>query len=72
LEGKKTESNQTEINQFEPVFGSVPFKKLKKNISFWLFILVQNRTEPEMLSPVRCYARATSWACDMLCVVMDL
>jgi hypothetical protein len=31
LEGKKTEPNRTEINRFEPVFGSVRFKKLKKN-----------------------------------------
>jgi hypothetical protein len=52
--GKKknqTEPNRTKINRFEPVFGSVRFKKLKKNNSVWLFILVQNRTEPEMLSP---------------------
>jgi hypothetical protein len=51
LEGKKTEPNRTKINRFEPVFGSVRFKKLKKNNSVWLFILVQNRNEPEMLSP---------------------
>jgi hypothetical protein len=31
LEEKKTKPNQTEINRFEPVFGSVRFKKLKKN-----------------------------------------
>jgi hypothetical protein len=30
LEGKKIEPNRTEINRFEPVFGSVRFKKLKK------------------------------------------
>jgi len=30
--GKKTEPNRTEINRFEPVFGSVQFKKLKKNL----------------------------------------
>ena len=30
LEGEKTEPNRTEINRFEPVFGSVRFKKLKK------------------------------------------
>jgi hypothetical protein len=30
LEGKKTEPNRTEIIRFEPVFGSVRFKKLKK------------------------------------------
>jgi hypothetical protein len=35
--GKKP--NRTEINRFEPVFGSVWFKKLKKK-SVWLFILV--------------------------------
>jgi hypothetical protein len=46
----QTEPNRTEINRFEPVFGSVRFKKLKKKL-IWLFILVQNRTEPEMLSP---------------------
>jgi len=46
---KKTEPNRTEINRFEPVFGLVRFKKLKKN-SVWLFILVQNRIELEMLS----------------------
>jgi hypothetical protein len=51
LEEKKTKPNRTEINRFEPVFGSVLFKKLKKIKSVWLFILVQNRTEPEMLSP---------------------
>jgi hypothetical protein len=28
---KKTEPNRTEINRFELVFGSVRFKKLKKN-----------------------------------------
>jgi hypothetical protein len=28
---KKTKPNRTEINRFEPVFGSVRFKKLKKN-----------------------------------------
>jgi len=44
------EKNQTKINLFEPVFGSVRFKNLKK-ISVWLFILVQNRTESKMLSP---------------------
>jgi hypothetical protein len=49
LEGKKTKPNRTEINRFEPVFGSV--QKIKKKNSVWLFILVQNRTEPEMLSP---------------------
>jgi hypothetical protein len=27
LEGEKTEPNRTEINRFEPVFGSVRFKK---------------------------------------------
>jgi hypothetical protein len=47
LEGKQTEPNRTEINRFEPVFGSV--QKLKKTV--WLFIFVQNRTEPKMLSP---------------------
>jgi len=36
--GKKP--NWTEINRFEPVFGSVRFKKLKKKNSVWLFILV--------------------------------
>jgi hypothetical protein len=51
LEGEKTEPNRTEINRFEPVFGSVRIKKLKKKNLVWLFILVQNRTEPEMLSP---------------------
>jgi hypothetical protein len=52
---KKTEPNRTEINRFELVFGSVRFKKLKKIKSVWLFILVQNRTEPEMLSPNGCH-----------------
>jgi hypothetical protein len=37
LEGKKTEPNRTEINRFEPVFGSVRFKKLKKNQFGYLF-----------------------------------
>jgi hypothetical protein len=49
------EKNRTEINRFEPVFGSVRFKKLKKIKSVWLFILVQNQTKPEMLN-------STSWA----------
>jgi hypothetical protein len=31
LEGKKTEPNRTEHGRFEPVFGSVRFKNLKKN-----------------------------------------
>jgi hypothetical protein len=31
LEGKKTGPNRTEHGQFEPVFGSVRFKNLKKN-----------------------------------------
>jgi len=56
--GKKP--NRPEINRFEPVFGSVRFKKLKKINSVWLFILIQNRTEPEMLSPnvkQRCFIR---------------
>jgi hypothetical protein len=44
--GKKP--NRTEINRFESVFGSV--QKIKKK-SVLLFILVQNRTEPEMFSP---------------------
>jgi hypothetical protein len=30
LEGRKTEPNRTEINRFEPVFGSVRFKNYKK------------------------------------------
>jgi hypothetical protein len=51
LEGKKTEPNRTEINRFEPVFGLVRFKNLKKN-SVWLFIFVQNWTDPKMLSPI--------------------
>jgi hypothetical protein len=45
--GKKP--NRTEINRFEPVFGSVRFKKNLKKILVWLFILVQNRTELKML-----------------------
>jgi hypothetical protein len=44
--------NQTKINRFELIFSSVRFKKLKKNNSIWLFILVQNRTGPEMPSPI--------------------
>jgi hypothetical protein len=31
LEGEKTEPNRTEHGWFEPVFGSVRFKNLKKN-----------------------------------------
>ena len=50
LEMKKPEPNRTEHGRFEPVFGSVRFKKLKKK-SIWLFILVQNQTEPKMLTP---------------------
>jgi len=38
------------LNRFSVRFGS----KTKKNIkSVWLFILVQNRTGPKMLSPTR-------------------
>jgi len=53
--GKKP--NRTEYGRFEPVFGSVRFgsKTWKKIISVWLIILVQNRTEPEMLTPSNCY-----------------
>jgi hypothetical protein len=35
LEGKKTEPNRTEINRFEPVFGSV--QKLKKKIGLVIY-----------------------------------
>jgi hypothetical protein len=35
LEGKKLEPNRTEINRFEPVFGSVP--KLKKKIGLVVY-----------------------------------
>jgi hypothetical protein len=51
LEGEKTEPNRTEINRFESVsvrFGSKTKNKIK---SIWLYILVQNRTGPKMLSP---------------------
>jgi hypothetical protein len=37
LEGKKTEPNRTEINRFEPVFGSVRFKNKKKKISLVVY-----------------------------------
>jgi hypothetical protein len=51
LEGKKTKPNQTEINWFGPVFGSV--QKLKKYIILvWLFIW--SKTGPKMLSPSKC------------------
>jgi hypothetical protein len=43
LEREKTEPNQTEKFRF----GSKTKKK-----SVWLFILVQNRTGPKMLSPI--------------------
>jgi hypothetical protein len=36
--------NRTEINQFEPVFGSVQFKKLKKIDLVVYFGLKPNRT----------------------------
>jgi hypothetical protein len=36
-EKNQTEPNRTEINLFEPVFGSVRFKKLKKNRFGYLF-----------------------------------
>jgi hypothetical protein len=48
--GKKpnrTEPKLIGLNQFSVRFGS----KIKKK-SVWLFILVQNRTEPKMLSPI--------------------
>jgi hypothetical protein len=38
------EKNQTEINRFEPVFGSVRFKKLKKIDLVVYFGLKPNRT----------------------------
>jgi hypothetical protein len=58
--GKKP--NRTEINWFEPVFGFGLVQKLKKTNSVWLFILVQNRTEPKMFSPMHTSSlkRATS------------
>jgi hypothetical protein len=37
LEGKKTELNRTETNRFEPVFGSVRFKKLKKKFGLVVY-----------------------------------
>jgi hypothetical protein len=37
LEGKKTEPNRTEINQFELVFGSVRFKKFKKKFGLVVY-----------------------------------
>ena len=49
--GKKpnrTEPKLIGLNRFSVWFGS---KKNLKFFSIWLFILVQNRTEPEMLSP---------------------
>jgi hypothetical protein len=46
LEGKKTELNRTEINRFEPVFGSVRFKKLKKKFGLVIYFdLKPDRTE---------------------------
>jgi hypothetical protein len=36
-EKNQTEPNQTEINRFEPVFGSVQFKKLKKKIDLVVY-----------------------------------
>ena len=51
MERKKTGPNRTEHGRFEPVFGSVRFKHLKKIISVRLLILAQNRTEPKMLTP---------------------
>jgi hypothetical protein len=48
LEGKKTEPKLIGLNRFSVRFGSKTKKKIK---SVWLFILVQNRTGPKMLSP---------------------
>lgn len=49
--GKKpnwTEPKLIGLNRFSIRFGSKTWKKI---ILVWLFILVQNRTEPKMLSP---------------------
>ena len=47
LKGEKTEPKLIGLNRFSVRFGS----KTKKKKTVWLFILVQNRTEPKMLSP---------------------
>jgi hypothetical protein len=44
MEKNRTEPNRTEINRFEPVFGSVRFKKLKKKI--WFGCLFWFKTGP--------------------------
>jgi hypothetical protein len=49
---EKTEPNRTEINRFESVFGSVQFNSKTLQKLVWLFILVQNRIGPKMLSPI--------------------
>jgi hypothetical protein len=51
LEGEKTEPNRTEHGWFEPVFGSVRFKNLKKNNFSLIVFFIQNQTESKMLSP---------------------
>jgi hypothetical protein len=60
--GKKpnrTEPKLIGLNRFSVRFGS---KTKKKTNSVWLFILVQNRTEPKMFSPMHTSSlkRATS------------
>jgi hypothetical protein len=59
LEGKKTELNRTEINRFEPVFGSVRFKKLKKKFGLVIYFgLKPDRTGNAQLSTeLRMYRR---------------
>jgi hypothetical protein len=55
----RTEPKLIGLNRFSVRFGS---KTKKKTNSVWLFILVQNRTEPKMLSPMHTSSlkRATS------------
>jgi len=58
-EKNRTELKLISLNRFLIRFGS---KTKKKTNSVWLFILVQNRTEPKMLSPMHTSSlkRATS------------
>jgi hypothetical protein len=70
LEWKKTEPNQTEINRFEPVFGSVRFgskilKKIRFDCLFW-FKTGPNRKCSALVSSTHIYRHPTLrplWPC---------
>jgi hypothetical protein len=52
------EKNRTEINRFEPVFGSVRFKKLKKNK---IGLVVYFGSKPDRTGNAQPYFRPQVW-----------